>query len=94
MLAATPEEQDRLAAAVGSTRNMLYQYAGGHRQASAERAGQIERVTAEMHRESRGRLPRIDRTDISAAGLQCEYARKCLGARAVVSEFPIVEDVA
>lgn len=91
MVAASPEEQDQLAAAVGSTRNMLYQYAGGHRRASAERAGQIERVTAEMHRASGGRLPRIYRTDISSACLQCEYARRCLGARAVISEFPIVE---
>lgn len=92
--AATTEEQNLLAERVGTSRGMLWQYAGGHRQASADRAGAIERVTAEMHRSSRGRLPRIYRTDVSSACLQCEYARRCLGERALISEFPIVEDVA
>lgn len=94
MAAATVDEQELLAKRVGTTRAMLFQYSGGHRQASAERAGAIERVTAEMHKASRGRLPLIYRTDISKACLQCEYARKCLGQRAVISEFPIVSEVA
>lgn len=94
MASATPDEQELLAKRVGTTRAMLYQYAGGHRQASAERAGEIERVTAEMHKSSRGRLPLIYRTDISRACLSCQYARKCLGERALISEFPIVQEVA
>lgn len=91
MAAATSSEQELLAERVGTTKGMLYQYAGGHRTASAERAGAIERVTAEMHRASKGRLPRIYRTDLAEACLHCEYAQKCLGAKAIVSEFPIVD---
>ena len=91
MSAATVEEQETLATRVGTTRGMLYQYAGGHRTASAERAGAIERATAEMHRASKGRLPKVYRTDLAEACLTCEYAQKCLGAKAVVSEFPIVD---
>lgn len=91
MAAATVDEQEILASRVGTTRGMLYQYAGGHRAASAERAGAIERVTAEMHRASKGRLPKIYRTDLSEACLHCEYAQKCLKGQAIVSEFPIVD---
>lgn len=91
MAAATVDEQELLAQRSGTSRGMLYQYAGGHRQASADRASAIERVSLEMHRASKGRLPKIYRTDLCNACLQCEYARKCLGERAVVSEFPIVD---
>lgn len=91
MASATVDEQEALASRVGTTRGNLYQYAGGHRRASAERAGAIERATAEMHKASKGRLPRVYRTDLVEACLQCEYAQRCLGDRAVVSEFPIVD---
>jgi hypothetical protein len=90
MLAATTEEQEALAERINTTRATLYQYASGHRTASAERAGVIERITADMHKASKGRLPRIYRTDLSDACLRCEYAQKCLKGRAIVSEFPIV----
>jgi len=79
---ASADEQHVLAERVGTSRATLYQYANGHRQCSAERAGEIERVTAEMARASKGRLPRIYRTDLADACAQCDYARKCLGARA------------
>jgi len=91
MAAATVDEQELLAERVGTTRGMLYQYAGGHRTASAERAGAIERSNAEMHKASKGRLPKIYRTDLSEACLQCEYAQRCLKGQAVISEFPIVD---
>jgi DNA-binding transcriptional regulator YdaS (Cro superfamily) len=91
MAVATVAEQETLAARVGTTRGMLYQYAGAHRTASAERAGAIERATAEMHKASKGRLPKIYRTDLSEACLQCEYAQRCLKGQAIVSEFPIVD---
>lgn len=91
MAAATVDEQEILASRVGTTRGMLYQYAGGHRTASAERAGAIERATAEMHKASKGRLPKIYRTDLAEACLNCEYAQRCLKRQAVVSEFPIVD---
>ena len=91
MAVATVTEQETLAARVGTTRGMLYQYAGGHRTTSAERAGAIERATAEMHKSSKGRLPKIYRTDLAEACLQCSYAQKCLKGQAIVSEFPIVD---
>lgn len=91
MSAATVDEQNLLAQRVGTTRGMLFQYAGGHRQASAIVAGKIEAVTGEMHKASKGRLPKIVRTDLCEACRACQYAAKCLGERAVVSEFPIVD---
>lgn len=91
MAAATADEQQLLAQRCGTSRGMLYQYAGGHRQASAATAGAVERATAEMHRASKGRLPRIYRTDLAEACLQCEYAQRCLKGQAVISEFPIVD---
>lgn len=90
MAAATADEQKLLAERVGTTVGMLRQYSGGHRQCSAETAGKIEAVSAAMHKASRGRLPKILRTDTCAACRACQYAAKCLGERAVVSEFPIV----
>jgi hypothetical protein len=37
-----------------------------------------------MARSSKGRLPRLYRTDLSDACANCDYARKALGARAEV----------
>lgn len=90
MSAATVAEQETLASAVGTTRGMLYQYAAGNRDCSADRAGKIEAATAVMHKASKGRLPKIVRTDLCEACRACQYAAKCLGERAIVSEFPIV----
>lgn len=90
MAAATPDEQHLLAERAGTTRGQLYQLSGGHRQASADMAGRIEAVTADMHKASKGRLPRLYRTDLCEACRGCPYAAKCLGERAIVSEFPIV----
>ncbi len=91
MSAATPDEQELLATKVGTTRGMLYQLSGGHRQTSAAMAGKIEAATTEMHKHSKGRLPKVYRTDLCAACRECQYAAKCLGTRAVVSDFPIVD---
>jgi hypothetical protein len=94
MDAATPEEQEMLARTVHSSRGALYQYSGGHRQCSAERAIQIELATADMHKASKGRLPRLYRTDLASACRGCDFARRCLGeAITVRSEFPIVTAV-
>ena len=91
MDAATPDEQRLLAERVGTSRAHLYQLSGGHRQCSAERAIQIEHATAEMHKASAGRLPRLYRTDLATACRGCDFARRCLGeAITVRSEFPIV----
>jgi len=91
MSAATPDEQITLAKYVGTSRGHLYQLSGGHRQASAVMAGKIEAATAEMYKHSKGRLPKVYRTDLCEACRGCQYAAKCLGSRAVVSDFPIVD---
>lgn len=91
MAAATVEEQELLAHRVGTSRGMLYQLASGHRSASAERAQAIERETRRMAKASRGRLPIVYRTDLCEACRSCDFAHRCLGEKAVVSEFPIVD---
>jgi len=91
MRAATHDERDYLAEKLGTSVGMLQQYAGGHRQPSAAVAGEIERITTEMHEWSVGRLPRVVRTDVNQACRLCPYAQKALGDRAVVSDFPIVD---
>ena len=91
MAAATVAEQELLAERVGTSRGMLYQLAGGFRNASAERAQAIERETKLMSRASKGRLPVIYRTDLCEACRACDFAAKCLGERVVISEFPIVD---
>lgn len=91
MAAATADEQHLLASKIGTTRGQLYQLAGGHRQASADMAGRIESATTEMAKASKGRLPVVYRTDVCQACRECQYAAKCLGSRAIVSDFPIVD---
>lgn len=93
MRAATPDEQETLAKRAGTSRGMLYLVSSGHRNFGPEKAAEIERVTRVMHRASKGRLPRIYRTDLASACAACEYAQKCLGSAAVRSEFPIVDNV-
>lgn len=90
MSLATVEEQQLLAERAGTSRGYLYQLSGGHRQASAELGAAIERESKVMAKASKGRLPVIYRTDIVAACRACDFAQRCLGERAVVSEFPIV----
>lgn len=95
MRAATPEEQELMAKAIGTTRGMLYQYSNAKttkRHPSAERAAAFERASKVMHRQSRGRLPLIYRTDLAEACRTCEFAQKCLGPKAVRSDFPIVTE--
>lgn len=93
MRAATPEEQETLARRADTSRGMLYLVSSGHRNFSPEKAAKIERATKVMNRASRGRLPRLYRTDLAAACAACEYAQKCLGSAAVRADFPIVDDV-
>ena len=91
MMAATPQEQQDLAERLGTSRAMLYHYAGGFREVSAHRAGGIEAATKVMAKASKGRLPIVYRTDLAHACRQCEYAQRCLGERATASMFPIVD---
>lgn len=92
MKAATTSEQEHLAERVKSSIGTLYQYSTGHRNVGVERAAQIEEVTREMSKASKGRLPVVLRTDLVEACRACPYARRCLGdERVLASEFPIVK---
>jgi len=90
MRAATPDEQKVMAEALGTSRQMLYQISGEHATVSAERAVRMEHQATAMHKASKGRLPRIYRTDLCEACRACEFAQRCLGAAAVRADFPIV----
>lgn len=92
MRVASPAEQEALAKRVGTSRHMLYQVANGHRNFSAAKAGLMEDATAAMHKATRGRLPRLYRSDLADACAHCRYAQACLGGLATRTEFPIVED--
>jgi hypothetical protein len=92
MKKATEDERLLMAAEIGSTRGNLDQYAGGHRQPSAQRGADIEREAAVMHADSNGRLPLLYRTDLVEACRNCEFARKCLGSEVVGrADFPVVD---
>ena len=92
---ATPDEQKLLAHRVGTTRTYLYHLAADEetnyrREPRPELAAAIEQVTAEMHKASGGRLPRVYRTDLVKACRSCEFARKCLGPLADRGDFQVV----
>ena len=91
--AATTAEQKELADATtkGSV-NYLEQLAGGHRGCSAAKAGLIEDAAAPITKRSKGRLPRILRTDLSPACRRCPYAAKCLGLAAAASDFERIDE--
>lgn len=92
MRRATPDERELMAYAVGTSPGTLDQYAGEHRQPSAERGREIEQVALEMHEHTKGRLPKLYRTDLVQACRNCEFARTCLGDAAVDrAEFPVVD---
>lgn len=91
--AATPDERKLLADKAGTTVGMLNQYAGGHRECSAARAGMIETASTAMSKASKGRLQVLLRTDLVPACRACPYAAKCLGDDVIVrGDFPIVVD--
>ena len=79
MVLATTTEQEALAAKVGTSRAVLYQYASDYRGTSTERAISVEKATTAMNKSTQGRLPVIPRTALSEACRKCEFAKKCLG---------------
>lgn len=92
MREATATEQEALAAAGNTSRAQLYQVAGGFRRFRPGKAIAIERKATEMHKESKGRLPLIYRTDLASECAGCEFAAKCLGPVVTRADFPVVED--
>lgn len=87
MQAASPQEQEDLAEHLETTRSVLYQYSGEFRQMSPSRARLVEEFTLKLHRDTKGRLPKVYRTDVNADCRGCDLAQRCLGAAAVASEF-------
>lgn len=88
MQTATVEEKRQLAKSIGTSYEMMFQYAAGERQVSPQRAAEIERATAWMHK-ANPNLPELYRTDLAVACAQCEYAQTCLGQKAIRAEFPL-----
>lgn len=92
---ATGAERERLAALADTKVSYLYflsnPKAAYGRTATAELAGRLaaaaEQIRQEGGDEVKKRLPALLRTDLSPVCQSCEYARKCLGASAVASEF-------
>lgn len=78
MAAATPSEQEELAAAAGTSRNYLYQVASGKRVMMPGLAGRIEVAAKPLRRASKNRLPELTRADLSPVCGACPYAIKCL----------------
>lgn len=78
MLAATADEQAKLAKAAKTSRNYLYQLASNQRTASSDLAARIEIAAKPLRVSSKNRLPEITRADISPVCGACPYATKCL----------------
>lgn len=80
MAAATPEEQQLLAAAAETSRAMLYQYSSPEstgRRPSADKGGKLAAASLVLHETSGGRLPVLTRGDLVEACAQCEHFRAC-----------------
>ena len=97
MKAATADEQRMLAEKAGTTRQYLYHLSADEdknytREPRPKLASAIERVTAEMHKASKGRLPKVYRTDLVSACRECEFAKRCLGENALRADFPVVTE--
>ena len=88
MLAAPTADQEALAAEVGTSVGNLRHYASGARRASASQAIKIERAIARLN--AGRKLPPVYRTDLADACAGCDFAQKCLGPRAVASDFEVV----
>lgn len=89
---ATKEERRALAAAAGTSETYLYCIAAEEgakhkRYATSELAIAIEKAARPITATSEGRLPEVLRVDVSATCRECEFAQKCLGAKAVAADF-------
>lgn len=94
MRAATPQEREQLAALADTTMGTLHQISGAYRSGGkpSVRAGLARRLelAAEQLRKTNRNLPVLVRTDLSPECAECEFAQKCLGQKAVASDFPFI----
>jgi hypothetical protein len=88
MRIASPEEQESLAAAAGTSRKYLYHLANDHssyaREASPDLSRKLEAAARPLAAEN-PRLPRLLRVDLNSACRNCDFAAKCLGEH-IISE--------
>ena len=94
---ATTNEKKELAARAGTSIGTLSQIAGGYRNngdanVRSGLAGKLERAAAQLRRIN-PRLPQLLRTDLSLECRECEFAQRCLGQKAALSGFPVVDDM-
>jgi hypothetical protein len=86
MTAANADEQEQLAKLAGTSRQYLRLLSADgksyQRHAEPGLAAAIEEASIAMHKSTRGRLPRLYRTDLAQTCAGCPYARQCLGATA------------
>ena len=92
--AASKDEKRELARRAETTMGMISQIGGGYRnkgrpQVRSGLARRLELAAAEM-RKSNKALPELLRTDLSGECRDCEFARKCLGSKAVATEFEVL----
>lgn len=91
----TVEEQEQLALLAGTSREYLYQLGSGHRRASAEMAGRLERAAGIVRSRSprSEMLPVLPRTALSETCRECQYARACVGDT-IATAMPVVDPAA
>lgn len=90
---ATAAEKQALADACGTSYSYLwFHLAKGRREPDALLSAKIEAATTLMSRQSDGRLPVVYRTELNSACRACQFARRCLGDKAIAAEFPIIVD--
>jgi hypothetical protein len=85
--AASPHELDELVAALGTSRQTLYQLSSGFRHASPGRALQLELISQAMRRTNKA-LPALVCGDASDVCRRCPHFIKSVGrTRAIAAEF-------
>lgn len=95
MDAASTNERRQLAELAGTTLGTLHQIAGSYRNKGGlptVRAGlavRLEHAAGRLRKINRN-LPVLVRTDLSADCRGCDFARHCLGDKAIMSDFPIM----
>ena len=92
MQAASVDQQVDLAARAGTTRDYLYHLSADPdkkyaRDANPGLAARIEQASLALSKETKGKLPKVYRTDLNSTCRGCEFAAKCLGPVAVRSQF-------
>src|SRR4051812_46604596 len=95
---ATTLERNKLSELAGTKRSYLYFLSNPEksygRTASAELAQRLEKAAAgvrDTSAEAKARLPLLLRTDLAPVCLVCAFAKRCLGDKAIASEFDYIE---